>query len=122
MTEIEQFVNETNTTIPGIEEYFESVQSENATGIGLNEAIEEISSLGPAIMGARELTGIVLIGIIAFALYRNNAGIDTWFTILPPSFFVLAQFGFLPFANAFIVISILAIAALITYGISQYIG
>lgn len=119
MTEIDQMVNETNTTIPGVEDYFAEVSAEN-TSITMNETVQKIGEIAPAAFGARELTGLILIAIIAFGLYKNKAGIDIWLTTMTPTLFVLGQFGFLPYPNTFVTISIIGIAALIARGISQF--
>lgn len=111
-----------NSSMPTYNDYFEAAaeHSTNHTKLSIQELSQEISNLGPSLIGTRELAGIMLLGIIIYALYNSKAGMDIWLTILPVTIFTLSSFGFLPYANTFIVLSILAIAGALSYGISQH--
>lgn len=107
-----------NSTMPTYSDYF--AESANRSTLQVNETISKISELGPATLGTRHLAGIMILGIIIFALYKFKAGLDVWFSITPATIFILAEFGYLPLANTLMTLSLLSIAGMLTYGISQY--
>lgn len=112
--------NLTNTTAEQVNHY--GNLSINQSGVSVDKFSSLVGeAVGPLGFGTRNFTGLGLIAMTAYVLYRQEAGISTSTAVMVPTTFILARFGFLPNGKALIYSIVLGVAVAITAGSNRYL-
>jgi hypothetical protein len=101
-------------------EHLGNQSSADPTGITVNTVTNFISdTVARASIGGKEATGMFMLSMFVFVLWKSEASIDLYAAVITPAVFVLGNYGWLPYGEGIIYGSILAIATLIMYGLGN---
>jgi len=91
------------------------------TGIQINQSASRISSLTTQnVAGSSQITGLLILGMIAAVAYWSDMSADTYATVTIPILFWLGTRGWLPFADGIMYGMALAVAAVFFFGLYKY--
>jgi hypothetical protein len=107
-----------NNTSLGVENI--SVQG-NYSGTEVDSLLGDLgSTFSGQLAGSTEMTGVILLGLMSFALFKSDVSSDVSAAVLIPSTFLLASRGFLPYGNGIIYGMVLAISGVFIFGVLRY--
>jgi len=88
--------------------------------IGLNQTASKIGDLGPAIAGAPEYAGLLILIIAGGGLFKAEVSTDVSGVILVPLALFLSINGYMPVPNSIIYGILVGIASLVGFGLFRY--
>lgn len=107
-----------NTTI-GVENL--TAATNESTHLTINETASTIGgTVAGTGIGSRPLTGLVLLAGTTYILYDFDASVDQGASLLVPLLFILGRYGFLPYGQGIEYGALVAIAGIISYGITRW--
>jgi len=99
-----------------------NISQGNSSGLEVQELEGQFRELvGSQFAGSLELSGILMLSVMSYALLKSDADPEVQGVVLIPTVFFLASEGLLPFGDGIIYGGILAIAAVFAFGLIRYI-
>ena len=89
-------------------------------GLSLNETSSRIGDLGPAIAGAPEYAGLLVMLVFGAGLFKADVGTDVAGVVLVPTALFLSLQGLLPTPQGIIYGILVGISAIVGFGIFRW--
>jgi hypothetical protein len=91
-----------------------------APGPSINQTTSRIGDLGPAVAGAPEYAGILMLLVFGAGLFKADAGLDVSAAVIIPTSLFLSLQGFLPTPDGIIYGVLIGISALLGFGVVKF--